>query len=97
MASGSGILGNQTSRSYAVWDNGWRPLKPETHLKIDGCLLYATSRYFAIVVVIGNVTQCRRRWMNEGTVNCGVALRPRPAEVQLRIYGYYIVFYFYII
>lgn len=48
---------------------------------------------FALVVVAGNVTQCRRRCMNEGTVNCGVALRPRPAEVQLRIYGYYIVYY----
>ena len=47
---------------------------------------------FALAVVIVNVTQCRRRCMNEGTVNCGVALRPRPAEVQLRIHGYYIVY-----
>ncbi len=42
MASGLAILGNQMLRSYAVWDNGWRPLKPETHLKNDA--LYAMRK-----------------------------------------------------
>jgi len=36
MAFGLAILGNQMLRSYAVWDNGWRPLKPETHLENVG-------------------------------------------------------------
>ena len=30
------------------------------------------------------VTQCRRHCVNEGTVSSGVALRPRPIEVQPR-------------
>ncbi len=92
MASGSAILGNQMSRSYAVWDNGWRPLKPETHLETDGYLILPRQNMFALVVVTGNLTQCRRHCMNKGTVNCGVALRPRPAEVQPCIHGYYFVF-----
>lgn len=48
MASGSAILGSQMLRSYAVWDNGWRPLKPETHLEIDGYSLYVALKYVCI-------------------------------------------------
>ena len=32
-------------------------------------------------------TQCRRHWMKEGTVSSGVALRPRPTEVQPHFLG----------
>lgn len=50
MATGLGILGNQMSRSYAVWDNGWRPLKPETHLENDA--LYHLGADFKIALLI---------------------------------------------
>jgi len=75
------VLGNRTPRSYAVWDNGWRPLKPETHLENDGlCTISCRIIYFRGAVRM--VTQCRRHCVNEGPVSGGVALRPRPIEGQ---------------
>ena len=38
-------------------------------------------------------TQCRRHWMKEGTVSSGVALRPRPTEVQPHFLGSKCIFW----
>lgn len=83
------IIGNNTlSRSYAVWDNGWRPLKPETHLKSDAFVLPWERIYDNKSLKVAYLkTQCRRHWMKEGTVSSGVALRPRPTEVQPHFLG----------
>ena len=83
MASGSGIFGNEMSRSYAVWDNGWRPLKPETHLESDGWDHWALERIALLWTGKILVTQCRRRCINEGPVSMGVALSHDLLRVSL--------------
>ena len=88
MASGSAIMGNHMSRSYAVWDNGWRPLKPETHLEIDGWwyVLRQDNLHSRNAIVI---TQCRRRCIKEGTVSVGVELFHDSLRFSLICTGYY--------
>lgn len=85
MASGSAIMGNHTSRRYAVWDNGWRPLKPETHLETDGWwyhLRQDTLHSRKITVV----TQCRRRCLQRGYCKCWSGIISRLTEVQPLLY-----------
>ena len=43
--------------------------------------------YYKSLKVAYLKTQCRRHWMKEGTVSSGVALRPRPTEVQPHFLG----------
>ena len=53
--------------------------------------------YYKSLKVAYLKTQCRRHWMNEGTVSRGVALRPRPTEVQPCFLGsniYYLEFFY---
>ena len=49
--------------------------------------------YYKSLKVAYLKTQCRRHWMKEGTVSRGVALRPRPTEVQPHFLGSNIYFW----